>query len=303
MNAVAEAPRPVVREYTPDELTQIGRQLPERVVGPRAFSGSLRKFLALTWMLAYLEFKLKFFGSVLGYAWQLVRPLMVFGILYVVFTQVIRIGGEVNYYPVVLLSAIVVFSFFSESTVGAVSSVVGREGLIRKISFPIIAAPIATVTSVLLTLGLNYLVVLVFALASGVEPTWRWIQILPLLGLLYLVSISIGVALSALYVRFRDVMPIWEVLAQVLFYATPVIYTIEFVQDQSATLSKVMMCNPVTAIIQQIRHAAIDPTSPSVVDVLGNWHLLAIPMGLVGVLTAVGLVTMNRMAPRLAEEL
>lgn len=303
MDATQAAARPTARDLTNEQLKELAARMPSRVRGPMALSGDLARFIKLTWMLAYLEFKLKFFGSVLGYAWQLMKPLMLFGVLYFVFTEVIRIGGAVPYYPVVLLSGIVLYSFFSESTVTAVTSIVGSEGLIRKISFPILAVPLSTVTSVLLTLGLNYLVVLVFAVASGVDPTWRWIEIPPLLFLLYVVAASMSLALSSLYVRFRDVKPIWEVIAQVLFYATPVIYSIEFVQQKSPELAQVLMCNPVAMIIQQMRHAAIDPASPSAVDALGGWGYLAIPLGIVLLLLAFGIWSMRRLAPSLAEEL
>lgn len=297
------ADRPVARSFSAEQLHELAASMPSRVAGPSALSGSPRRFLRLTWMLAYLEFKLKFFGSVLGYAWQLMKPLMMFGVLYFVFTQVIRIGGTVPYYPVVLLSGIVLFSFFSEATVGSVSSIVDREGLIRKISFPIISVPLSTATSVFLTLFLNYAVVLTFALLSGVTPTWRWIQILPLMVLLYIVAAAVSVALSALYVRFRDVRPIWEVIVQVMFYGMPVIYTIEFVQERSDFLAQVMMSNPVASILQQMRHAAIDPNAPSTVDVLGGWAYLAIPMGIVVLISLFAFLAMRRLAPKVAEEL
>jgi ABC-2 type transport system permease protein len=295
--------RPVVHAYSPEELRALTARMPSRVAGPRALGGTLRRFFSLTWMLAYLDFKLKFFGSVLGYAWQLFKPLMMFGVLYFVFTQVIPLGGDVKYYGEVLLSGIVLFSFFSESTNGAITSVLSAEGLIRKISFPIMAIPLASVISIGLTLFLNYGVVLVFAVASGVRPTVRWLEIVPLLVLLCFVAVSVSVTLSAWYVRFRDVQPIWEVIAQVLFYATPVIYPISFVQQHNETLAKVVMCNPVAAIIQQMRHAAIDPSAPSTVEVLGSWWMLAIPMGLVLILAVLGYFSMSRMAPRVAEEL
>lgn len=289
------------QEYSREELHALAERMPCKIAGPRALLGTPRRFLTLVWMLAYLEFKLKFFGSVLGYAWQLVKPLMMFGVLYVVFSE---FGGfDVPFYGVILLSGIVLFTFFSEATVASVTSIVQREGLIRKISFPIMAAPLSTVTSVALTLVLNYCVVLIFGVAVGVTPTLGWIQILPLLVLLYVVTASVGVALSVYYVPFRDVQPIWEVIAQVLFYLTPVIYPIEFIQGRSELAAKILMCNPVTAIIQQMRHAAIDPSAPSTVDVLGSWWLLAIPMGLVVALAIFGYWSMNRMAPRAAEQL
>ena len=103
--------------------------------------------------------------------------------------------------------------------------------------------------------------------------------------------------------RFRDVQPIWEVLAQVLFYACPVIYPISYVTERSETLATIMMCNPVATIIEQMRHAAIDPSAPSAVDVLGSWWMLAIPMGIVVLLTVFGYVSMKRLAPTVAEEM
>lgn len=303
MNQFAAPARPIPRDLSREQISELATRMPTRVLGPRALSGDFRRFLKLTWMLAYLEFKLKFFGSVLGYAWQLMKPLMMFGVLYFVFTEVIRIGSGVPYYPVVLLSGIVLFSFFSESTVGAITSIVEREGLIRKISFPIVSVPFSTVTSVFLTLMLNYLVVLAFALASGVTPTWRWIEIPPLLALLYVAAASASLALSSLYVRFRDVRPIWEVFVQVLFYATPVIYSIEFVQSKNPDLAQAMMFNPIATILQQMRHAAIDPASPSAVDALGGWLYLAVPLGIVVFMAAFGYFSMRRLAPKLAEEL
>jgi ABC-2 type transport system permease protein len=299
----AERIPPVVHEYSPTEIKQLAERMPNRVLGPRALSGSPKRFFALTWMLAYLDFKLKFFGSVLGYAWQLVKPLAMFSVLFFVFTEVVPLGKGVPHYGVVLLSGIVLMSFFTESTTGAIGSVLGAEGLIRKIAFPIMAIPLASVTSVFLTLFLNYGVVLLFALANGVSPMFSWIQIIPLLFLLYFVASSVSVALSAYFVRFRDVQPIWEVIAQVLFYATPVIYPISYVQERSETLAKILMCNPVAAIIEQMRHAAIDPTAPSTVDVLGSWWLLAIPMGIVVLLAVFGYFSMKRLAPSVAEEM
>ena len=293
---------PLVHPYTPEQLRELGGRM-DRVPGPRALGGTAQRFFRLTWMLAYLDFKLKFFGSILGYAWQLFKPLMMFGVLYVVFTKVLDLGGNTPHYGVMLLSGIVLFGFFSESTVGAIGSVLGAEGLIRKISFPILAIPLASVTSVFLTLFLNYGVVLIFALANGITPNPRWIEIIPLLLLLYVVAASVAVTLSAWFVRFRDVQPIWEVFAQVLFYATPVIYPISRVTQKHPELAKVIMCNPVAAIIEQMRHAVIDPTAPSTVDVLGHAWLLVIPLGIVVALAVTGFVSISRMAPRVAEEL
>src|SRR5215204_1665219 len=106
-----------------------GRQ----VRGPTALGSDPRRFLHLTATLAVTEFKLRFFGSALGYLWQLMRPLMLFGVLYVIFTELVRVGGAVAFYPVVLLMNVVLFTFFTDATTSAVTSVVDRESLVRKI--------------------------------------------------------------------------------------------------------------------------------------------------------------------------
>ena len=131
--------------------TTVGGLRPIR--GPSALGGSPQRFWTLTWTLAVLEFRLKFFGSVLGYFWQLMRPLLMFGVLYVVFTELVRLGGGVNNYPVVLLMGIIIFTFFAEATGTSVTSVPDHETLVRKVHFPRLVIPL----SVVLTTYLNFI--------------------------------------------------------------------------------------------------------------------------------------------------
>jgi ABC-2 type transport system permease protein len=271
------------------------------IVGPTAFGGSPRRFAYLATTLAVTDFKLRFFGSVLGYLWQLVRPLLLFGVLYVVFTQFVKIGGAVEFYPVVLLSNIVLFTFFSEGT-GAVGSLVDRESLVRKIQFPRAAVPVAVVLTAAFNLTLNSLVVLVLALASGVRPRWSWLEIPLLLALLAALVVGMAMLLSALYVRFRDVKPIWEVALQLLFYATPVIYAIETI-DIAERLRELLMLNPLAAILEQFRHAVIDPNAPTAAEAAGGAVWLLVPLGLIVAAVVVGWRVFDRAAPRIAEDL
>jgi ABC-2 type transport system permease protein len=271
------------------------------IVGPTAFGGSPRRFAYLATTLAVTDFKLRFFGSVLGYLWQLVRPLLLFGVLYVVFTQFVKLGGAVEFYPVVLLSNIVLFTFFSEGT-GAVGSLVDRESLVRKIQFPRAAVPVAVVLTAAFNLTLNSLVVLVLALASGVRPRWSWLEIPLLLALLAALVVGMAMLLSALYVRFRDVKPIWEVALQLLFYATPVIYAIETI-DIAERLRELLMLNPLAAILEQFRHAVIDPNAPTAAEAAGGAVWLLVPLGLIVAAVVVGWRVFDRAAPRIAEDL
>ena len=198
-----------------------------RYRGPAAIGDDLRRFWSLTYMLAATDFKLRFFGSALGYLWTLARPLLLFGTLYFVFTKIVKFGEGVKYYPVYLLSGIVLFTFFSETTSRGVTALIERENLLRKMRFPRMVIPLSVALHSLFNLGLNLIVVFIFIFASGITPTLDWLQIPLLIGMLVIFATGVTMLLSALYVRFRDVEPIWEVALQLLFYGSPIIYVID----------------------------------------------------------------------------
>ena len=271
------------------------------ISGPSALAGEPRRFLHLTWTLSVLDFRLKFFGSVLGYLWQLMKPLLLFGVMLFVFTKAVKLGHGVYQYPVVLLSGIVMFTFFSESTGAAVSSVVDREALVRKIHFPRLVIPLAVVLTAYFNLVLNYTAVVVFMLARGVEVRWSWLELIPLVLFLGLFAAGISMIVSSLFVRFRDVRPIWEVALQAIFYGSAIFYPIENIP--SVKLQHLIMCNPLAAVVQQILHAVIDPAAPTAGQAIGGDVRLLIPIGITLGLVVVGFWWFNREAPRIAEEL
>jgi ABC-2 type transport system permease protein len=269
--------------------------------GPSALGGDFGRAISLTWTLAVTDFKLRYFGSVLGYLWTLMRPLMLFGVLYFVFTKVFAIGEEVDHYPVYLLTSIVLFTYFSETTGGGVQCLMARENLLRKMHFPRIAIPISVSLSALFNLGLNLIAVLVFAIASGVEPRLSWLQFPFLVLALTLLAIGFAMLLSVLYVRFRDIEPIWAVVLQITFYASPVLYVISMLPV--SIQREMMAANPLATILTQMRHAVLDPSAHSAADVIGSDARLLIPIGLTVFVFVLGLWTFNREAPRIAENL
>jgi ABC-2 type transport system permease protein len=257
--------------------------------------------LHLTRLLAVTDFKLRFFGSVLGYLWQVMHPLFLFGVLYVVFTEVVPLGEDVAFYPVALLAGLVLFVFLSEATSQSVQSLIEREPIVRKIQFPRLAVPLSIVLTALFRLVLNLLVVFAFLLISGGAVRLSWLELPLLLTLLIVLSAGLAALLSALFVHFRDVKPIWDVLLQVIFYASPIFYPITIVTSE--TLRELLMVNPFAAIIQQFRHAVIDPSHPSAAEAIGGGARLLIPLGLIALIAVVGFRYFDRKAPRIAEEL
>jgi ABC-2 type transport system permease protein len=271
-----------------------------RYRGPSALGDDLRRFVGLTVTLAVTDFKLRFFGSALGYVWTLMRPLLLFGVLYVVFTEIVRFGGDVKHYPVYLLMAIVLFTYFSETTSRGVTSLVERENLLRKVRFPRLVIPLSVALHALFNLGLNLVVVFVFVLASGIDPRVEWLGLVPLVVLLVVFATGVTMLLSALYVRYRDMQPIWEVALQMLFYASPVIYVTSTFPD---SVEQEAMANPLTAMLTQARHLLIDPAAPTAADAIGGGARLLVPLFVVVALFALGLWVFMREAPRIAEEL
>jgi len=269
--------------------------------GPSALGGDPKRFWTLTWTLAVLEFRLKFFGSVLGYFWQLMRPLLLFGVLYFVFTELVRLGGGVQDYPVILLMGIIIYTFYAEATGTAVGSVPDRESLVRKVHFPRLVIPLSVVLTTFLNFALNFIVVMLFVLASGIAPRWSWLEIVPLVIALGLLSTGIGTLLAALFVRYRDVRPIWDVILQMTFYGSPILYPIEKIPDES--LQRLIMCSPLAVIVQQARHAIIDVNAPSAAEVMGGAVWLLIPLAILVGVCALGYIVFDRSAPHIAEEL
>jgi ABC-2 type transport system permease protein len=273
---------------------------PARLRGPSALGEDLRHFVSLTFTLAATDFKLRFFGSVLGYLWSLVRPLLLFSVLYVVFTEIIKFGAGVDHYPVYLLESLVLFTFFSEATSRGVTSLVDRENLLRKIRFPRLTIPLAVSLHALFNLSLNLVVVFVFVLASGIDPRLDWLQLPVLVAFLVLLSTGVTMLISALYVRFRDVEPIWEVALQLLFYGTPVLYVITTVPPSVRELAAM---NPLAVVLTQMRHAVIDPDAPTAAAAVGGWEWLAVPIAIVAAVFLLGFWVFKRETPRIAENL
>jgi ABC-2 type transport system permease protein len=271
--------------------------------GPSAVGGGRRRFLELLYLIAITDFKKSYFGTVLGYVWSLARPLMLFGVLLAVFTQIFRIGSGVEHYPVLLLLNIVMFGFFQEATLGAVTSVVAREGIVRKTQFPRLVIPLSVVLTELLHLALNLIAVFAFILAYGVEPRWSWLLLPLLLVALVVITTAVSMLLSALYPRFRDVALIWTVLATVLFYATPILYPITYALDNTDEIfHSAIQLNPLTPIFEQAQKWIIDPSAPGAIDGTSTPILLASALIYLGVCAAAAIVFW-RDAPRIAEEL
>jgi ABC-2 type transport system permease protein len=280
----------------PDEPVPELRPVP----GPSAIGGGWRRSLELLYLMAVNDFKRTYFGTVLGYMWTLARPLMLFGVLLAVFTQVFRLGSQVPHYAVLLLFNIVLFGFFQEATLIAVQSIVGQEGIIRKTQFPRLVIPLAVVLTTLFNLSLNLIVVAIFILAFGVTPMWTWLLFPVVLLLLIIITTAVSMIVASLYPRFRDLALIWGVASTVLFYATPVLYPIDKVPSK---LRDIILLNPLAPLFEAARKWIIDPTAPGPAAAAGGYVHLIAPAVIYIAVCVLAVWVIEREAPRIAEEL
>lgn len=258
-----------------------------------------KNYLNLILQLALTDFKLKYAGSILGYLWSLVKPLLFFGILYVVFTYVFRLGKGIPNYPVYLLLGVVMWAFFAEATMGGMHAIVNRGDLIRKVNFPKIIIVLAAVLNATTTFLLNMVIVFVFLFFSKIDPTLNVVIFIPLILEFILFVLGVSLILGTLFTKFRDFAHIWEVSLQLLFYATPIIYPISLIPSQ---FTKFVFLNPIAQMIQDSRWAIISNAIPTA------WNMFSYKYGVFPIVVAfctlvVGLIFFKFSAKNFAEEI
>lgn len=265
--------------------------------------GKYRYSIILLRQLVVTDFKLRYKGSVLGYVWSLLRPLALFAVLYVVFVHFLRFGADVPHFAVSLLMGVILWSYFVEVTSNGLSAIVNKGDMMRKLSFPRYVIVVAGSLSALINLAINLVVISIFILLNGVELTWNALWIIPLIIELFVLGLAIALLLSALYVRFRDINYIWELLLQVGFYATPIIYPITMVISISLAAAKVMLLNPVAQIIQDARATVISADTPTITSLFGNPWMHLIPIAIVIGLAVLSVIYFKKRSPGFAEEI
>lgn len=250
--------------------------------------------------LVVTDFKLRYQGSALGYAWSVLKPLFIFAVLYVVFDKFLRLGRDIEHFPTYLLLGVVLWGFFTEATGNGLQSIVARGDLIRKINFPKYIIVVSGTVSALINLLINLVVVLIFILVNGVHVTWEALWIIPLLAELYIFALAIAFFLAALNVKFRDTGHLWDIFLQAAFYATPILYPLSMVITQSELAAKLIMLNPVAQIIQDIRYVLITHDSVRLYDLVHGWKVL-IPFTIVGVTIVLAAYYFRKNSKKFAE--
>lgn len=246
------------------------------------------------------DFKVRYQGSVLGYAWSLLRPLLLFTVIYIIFARIIPLGEDIENYPIYLLTGIIFWNFFSEATSQGLTSIVARGDLIRKINLPKYLLVFSTTLSSLINLCFGLIVLFLFAIFNGIFPTIGWLMIIPLTLEMIILVVGISFLLSSLYVKFRDISYIWEVVLQIGFYASAIIFPISLAP---AGLRKWFFLNPVAQIVQDLRSVISTPDSITIWSTIGSFVGRIMPFLVILVILLLGSAVFRKRAKTFAEDI
>lgn len=248
------------------------------------------------------DFKVRYQESVLGYLWSLLRPLFMFAILYVLFTYIIPIGQDNPHYGVILLTGIVIWNFFSETTTIGANSVVANGNLLRKIRIPRYLIVFASSISALINLSINLIVVVIFALINKVYPSVEWFMIIPLVIELLAFSLGVAFLLATLTVKFRDITYIWEIFLQGGFYASAIIFPITMVPESVRALFYI---NPIVQIVQDARNFILGGVvhTETLWNSVASWGIKIAPFLVIVLFVVWGAWYFKRRSPYFAEDI
>jgi lipopolysaccharide transport system permease protein len=207
--------------------------------------------------LAWNEFKLRYKSSALGFIWSLLEPLLMLLVLYVVFTNLMRI--QVQYYQLFLLLGIILWNLLDRGTNMSIWGVVGKPSLVQKVYFPRDILVIATCITAMMMTALEFVVFIIFMAGFRVPPGWTAIYFPVLIIFEFLIVLGLSMALSSLNVYFRDVQFIWRVIVQAGFFATPILYPITIFPEN---VRWIVMLNPMALIITMIRDCILYAIPP-----------------------------------------
>ena len=248
------------------------------------------------------DFKLRYQGSIIGHLWSILKPFMMFTIMYLVFVQFLKFDDGTPHYAVSLLLGMVTWNFFTEATNMGMLSIVARGDLLRKISFPKEIIVISSIIGAAINYGINIAVVMFFAIINGVQLDFGVLMLLP--AFVELITFATGLAfiLSSFFVKYRDMGPIWELVLQAGMYSTPIIYSITYIIQRGHTgVAKIMMMNPIAQVVQDLRHHIVFDGATISLDIYDNKWMVAVPYLISIVVFIIGFTIFKKNSKKFAE--
>lgn len=251
----------------------------------------LKHYANLIYELSWLDFKLKYYGSVLGLFWSFLKPFMMLAILYVVFFYFMKVG--IPDYQVYLLLGIVFWNFFADATKDSTASVTAKTGLLQKTNLSPLVVVVSAIMHSFWTFIINLAIFFIFFFAFGHHLSWSILMLPILVALTVLLTVGVSFLIVPLYMRFRDFGHIWDIFLQMLFWATPIVYQYSLVPG---AYQKWYLLNPLARLIVDARNAIIYRFFPS-------WEQMLITTAVILVTVVVGWMAFKRYGQKFVEQL
>ena len=233
----------------------------------------------LIWMLAKTDFKLRYHGSVLGYLWALLKPLLMFLILNFVFSSLFNprnTGSE--FYSLQLIISIMMFNFFAEGTSAGMGSLLSKAQLVTKIYVPRWTIIIASTINAALIYVMNFIVIVGFFAYKQFLPSFPAILMFLIFSvMIYVLILSFSLITAPLFVKFRDLSMIWEVVTQILFFASPIVYPLTMMPEYT---QKALLMNPIAFIIHFTKESITNNHFADPIQYVLFFTIIAIGFGL-----------------------
>lgn len=245
----------------------------------------------LIWVLAWFEFKQRYKNSVLGYFWSLLEPLLMLGVLYIVFSNLMRV--QVQHYPLFLLLGIILWNFFSRSTTASLMAIAGKQQLVKKVYFPRDILVISNCITALLMSIFESIVFLAFLVFFQIPLSLNIAWLPVIIFLFFIIALGTSLILAALNVYYRDIQYIWALVLQVGFFATPVIYPLSVFPPY---LLQILSYNPLAQVIFLARDVTLYAKVPNVSSLV---FVIFIAL----LILLIGYEVFLRLEPQFAEEL
>jgi lipopolysaccharide transport system permease protein len=261
------------------------------VVTPGAAVMWFTQYKDLIWYLTITDLKIKYQNSLLGFAWSLISPLLMMVVLYAVFVNVFRYNQD--NFALYILTGLFAWRFLAIGTSSALSSIVSRPGLVTKIKIPRQILVLSNTLSCFISSLLEFCVLIPLIIILGVKITPYMLFFPVIHGIYFFVVYGLSLALASLFVFYRDLNQIWEVVLQIGFFLSPIVYPISIIP---VTALPYYILNPVTVLIETYRNVLLNGTAPSPIGVL-YVALIAV------VLMSLGITVFKRLERRFAEEI
>lgn len=230
-------------------------------------------------MLVWRDISINYRQSVIGYGWALFKPLLALGVFSIIFGKVAKIPSEDVPYPLFCLCGLIPWTYFAGCLTSSVNSIVSSAGLLTKVYFPRLILPLTGVLSGLMDFAVQFVLLSSLMLWYGVFPGWKIVLVPPLILLCMLTALSVGLWLTAINVRYRDVGHLVPFLVQMWMWLTPIVYPSRMVPEKWRWIYGL---NPMTGVVEAFRWAMLSTPSP-------DWSLLGLSLAVVAALFTTGL--------------